>query len=193
MTKLKQEATLRYQTGFDNSDTKSNWIITIKNNRQLLGDEDVERACIMLQKMAENIDKALDNAYMAGILASNEDVNPEEPQCDRKPIPVYESVMFNKTQIADCKKPRILQRAINLLDNALQVYKEYDSIRYDPEQDKEYMAIEYWLPDDDDEAYETIESFREKLERSQTLGIEKENTTEGETKRLWEPFPSLPT
>ena len=85
----------KYKTGFDNSDVKSNWIIAIDNNRHLLGDEEVERACEMLQRMAENIDRALDNAYIAGILASREDVNPEEPLRDRKPIPFYESVKFN--------------------------------------------------------------------------------------------------
>ena len=92
------------------------------------------------RRWQKTLTRTSDNAYMAAILSSDEDVNTEDPLCDRKPILVYESVMFNKTQIADSRKPRILKRAINLLDNALQVYKEYDSIRYDPEPDKEYTA-----------------------------------------------------
>ena len=77
----------------------------------------------MLQKMAESTDMALDHAYMAGILASDEDVNTEDPLYDRNPIPIHESVMFNKTQITKSQKLRILRRAMNLLDKALQVYQ----------------------------------------------------------------------
>ena len=87
---------------------------------------------------------------------------------------------MNQSSLTDSKKPRVLKRAIKQLNEALKVYDEYDSIRCDP---KEYTAIEYWLLDDGDEAFDTLEMFREKLERSLMLGTEKISMTKGETKK----------
>ena len=56
----------------------------------------------------------------------------------------------------------------------------FKSATCDPE---EYMAIEIWLPDDGDKAFDTLEMFREKLEKSLILGTEKMSMTKGETKK----------
>ena len=103
----------------------------IKNKRQSLGDANIELACGTIQKMTESTDNALNHAYMACILASDEDSNMVlDPLFNRKPIPFQDSVIFHQTQLNASQKSKILRRVLHLISKALQVYQEYDNIKY---------------------------------------------------------------
>ena len=125
---LKKERSETYQTGLQYSEVKLQWITAIQDKRQMLGDDNVKLACSTIQKITESIDEALDNAYMAGILASDESTNEDEPLVNQKPIPLSESVTFHQTQLSASQKPKMLRRAIHLVSKALQLYQEFDNI-----------------------------------------------------------------
>ena len=150
------------------------WVNTVQDKRQILGDDIVDTACETIQELTGSIDEALDHAYMAGILASDQSTNAGEPLFKRKPVPIPESADFHQNQLSASQKPKIIRRALHLITKALLVYEKVDKIKYpgkyDP--DIEYEAFEYWLEDDND-AYEIIETYRERLQRSYQLGKEK--------------------
>ena len=139
-----------------------------------MGDPTVDLACGMIKRITCSVDLALDQAYMAGVLASDEDTNRNDGLAGRRPIPVQESIQFYETRLTVIQRPKVLQRAYNLLYKALKVYQELDSIEYEDNDDPEvkYRAFEYWL-EEDTRAYNTIKAFREKLERSRLLDKEK--------------------
>ena len=154
---LTREVKRRYQTGLEYSDVKQECMSAIQNKRQWLGDANVELACDVIQRISGSIDQALDQAYMAGVLASEKDTNEGDLMINKKQIPVQESVTFYQTQLNVSQKPKVLKRALCLISRALQVYQEFDDIKYedDDDPDIECTAFEYWL-EEDVRAYEII-------------------------------------
>ena len=77
-----------------------------------------------------------------------------------------------------------MQRAFYLINKALKLYQELDSIRNEDNDDPDimYTALEYWL-EEDAGAYSIIEAFREKLERSRLLAKEKLNIMKTEAQK----------
>ena len=78
---LKKERAGRYHTGLQFSEAKLQWITTIQDKRQMLGDDTVELACSTMQELTESIDEALDQ-WQASLLQMRASM--QVNQCSRE-------------------------------------------------------------------------------------------------------------